>query len=236
MKIVKISIISIFCLLLILAGGFYVWTQFYYEATEDALAFVNEQEGPYLVFGDESATTGVVFYQGAKVEAAAYSYLGAELAKEGYFVVIPQLPLNLAILGFNEAQSIMEQYDQVENWYLGGHSLGGAMASRFAYLNEQLVEGIIYLASYPADDFSQSNIPKLSIYGEVDQIATLETMETKRELFSPNTTWSMIEGGNHANFGMYGPQKGDNEGLMPASEQRDETVATILNWLDQQQN
>ena len=60
------------------------------------------------------------FYQGAKVEAEAYSYLGEALAKDGHFVVMPKLPLNLAIFGINEVDSVIEQYPEVQNGMLRG--------------------------------------------------------------------------------------------------------------------
>jgi len=36
-----------------------------------------------------------------------------------------------------------------------------------------------------------------------------------------------IEGGNHAQFGSYGPQPGDNEATISAQEQLDQTVEAI---------
>ncbi len=38
----------------------------------------------YIAFGEKDAKIGVIFYQGAKVEAEAYSYLGEALAKDGH--------------------------------------------------------------------------------------------------------------------------------------------------------
>ena len=37
----------------------------------------------------------------------------------------------------------------------------------------------------------------------------------------------MIKGGNHAQFGSYGAQKGDRRALIPAEEQVEETVLAI---------
>ncbi len=37
----------------------------------------------------------------------------------------------------------------------------------------------------------------------------------------------VIEGGNHAQFGSYGPQQGDGEPLVSAEEQVEETVTAI---------
>lgn len=107
----------------------------------------------------------------------------------------------------------------------------GAMISKYAFQHEDKVDGIIFLGSYPADDFSMKAIPMLSIYGEVDALATVEKIEDNKKFMSKNTTMHMIKGGNHAHFGMYGEQKGDNASLITPKAQRDETVKVIEEWL-----
>lgn len=144
---------------------------------------------------------------------------------------MPKLPLNLAILGINAVDSVIEQYPEVQKWYVAGHSMGGAMISKYAFQHEDKVDGIIFLGSYPADDFSTKSIPMLSIYGEVDALATVEKIESNKKLMSKNTAMHMIKGGNHAHFGMYGEQKGDNASLITSKAQRDETVKVIEEWL-----
>lgn len=211
---------------------FFVWSQFTYKPTKEALSLVDDKKDEdNVVFGEKDAKVGVIFYQGAKVEAEAYSYLGEALAKDGHFVVMPKLPLNLAILGINAVDSVIEQYPEVQEWYVAGHSMGGAMISKYAFQHEDKVDGIIFLGSYPADDFSTKSIPMLSIYGEVDALATVEKIENNKKLMSKNTTMHMIKGGNHAHFGMYGEQKGDNASLITSKAQQDETVKVIEEWL-----
>lgn len=228
-KIVLCSLLGIF-----MVGGitFLSWSQFTYKPTKEALSLVdNKKDEENIVFGQKDAKIGVVFYQGAKVEVESYSYLGEALAKDGHFVVMPKLPLNLAILGTNVVDSVIEKYPEVQKWYVAGHSMGGAMISRYAFQHEEKVDGIILLGSYPADDFSTKLIPMLSIYGEVDGLATVEKIKNSKKLLSKNATMHMIKGGNHANFGMYGEQKGDNASLITPKAQQDETVKVIEQWL-----
>ncbi|UOK44342.1 alpha/beta hydrolase [Bacillus tropicus] len=231
-KWMKIVLYSLLGILLIGSISFFVWSQFSYKPTKEALSLVDDKKGEdYIVFGEKDAKIGFIFYQGAKVEAEAYSYLGEALAKDGYFVVMPKLPLNLAILGINEVDSVIEKYPEVQKWYVAGHSMGGAMISKYAFQHEEKVDGIIFLGSYPADDFSTKSIPMLSIYGEVDALATVEKIDNNKKLMSKNTTMHMIKGGNHAHFGMYGEQKGDNASLITPKAQRDETVKVMEEWL-----
>lgn len=228
----KIVLYSLLGILLIGSISFFVWSQLSYKPTKEALSLVDEQKDEdYIAFGEKGAKIGVIFYQGAKVEAEAYSYLGEALAKDGHFVVMPKLPLNLAILGINEVDSVIEKYPEVQKWYVAGHSMGGAMISKYAFQHEEKVDGIIFLGSYPADDFSTKSIPMLSIYGEVDALATVEKIENNKKFMSKNTTMHMIKGGNHAHFGMYGEQKGDNASLITPKAQRDETVKVMEEWL-----
>ncbi|MDA1808763.1 alpha/beta hydrolase [Bacillus sp. HSTU-bmb18] len=231
-KWMKIVLYSLLGILLMGSISFFVWSQFSYKPTKEALLLIEDKKDEdHIVFGEKDAKIGVVFYQGAKVEAEAYSYLGEALAKDGHFVVMPKLPLNLAILGINEVDSVIEQYPEVQKWYVAGHSMGGAMISKYAFQHEDKVDGIIFLGSYPADDFSTKSIPMLSIYGEVDALATVEKIENNKKLMSKNTTMHMIKGGNHAHFGMYGEQKGDNASLITSKAQRDETVKVMEEWL-----
>ncbi|MEG7967519.1 alpha/beta hydrolase [Bacillus cereus group sp. Sample30] len=231
-KWIKIILYSLLGILLMGSISFFVWSQFSYKPTKEALLLIEDKKGEdHIVFGEKDAKIGVIFYQGAKVEAEAYSYLGEALAKDGHFVVMPKLPLNLAILGINEVDSVIEQYPEVQKWYVAGHSMGGAMISKYAFQHEDKVDGIIFLGSYPADDFSTKSIPMLSIYGEVDALATVEKIENNKKLMSKNTTMHMIKGGNHAHFGMYGEQKGDNASLITSKAQRDETVKVMEEWL-----
>ncbi|GAB6438446.1 MULTISPECIES: alpha/beta hydrolase [Bacillus] len=231
-KWMKIVLYSLLGILLMGSITFFVWSQFTYKPTKEALSLVEgKKDEDHIVFGEKEAKIGIIFYQGAKVEVEAYSYLGESLAKDGYFVVMPKLPLNLAILGINAVDSVMEQYPEVQKWYVAGHSMGGAMISKYAFQHEDKVDGIIFLGSYPADDFSTKSIPMLSIYGEIDALATVEKIENNKKLMSKNTTMHMIKGGNHAHFGMYGEQKGDNASLITAKAQRDETVKVIEQWL-----
>jgi hypothetical protein len=41
----------------------------------------------------------------------------------------------------------------------------------------------------------------------------------------------VLEGGNHAQFGSYGPQRGDGTATLSASEQQERTRAALREWL-----
>lgn len=180
-----------------------------------------------------AVTTGFILYPGGKVEPAAYAPLAREIAAAGYQVVIVSMPFNLAVLNPDAAAGVIVAYPEIKRWLVGGHSLGGAMAARFARTHPDLIQGLILWAAYPdaADNLSQSGLKVVSIYGTRDGLATPAKIEASRPLLPPDTTWVAIEGGNHAQFGHYGPQAGDNPPLVSAEEQQARIVAATVDLL-----
>jgi hypothetical protein len=152
------------------------------------------------------------------------------LAAEGYPVAIVPMPLDLAILAPDRAAAVMAAFPKVAHWVIGGHSLGGAMAARFAHQNLDAVQGLVLWASYPADgdDLSESDLAVSSIYGTLDGLAAEDKIAASRLLLPPDVSWVPIEGGNHAQFGWYGPQDGDSKAAFGQPEQQTQVVAAAL--------
>ena len=164
--------------------------------------------------------------------------MAREIAADGYLVVIVPMPLRLAFFGLGRAGQVMESYPYVDHWAIGGHSLGGAMASRYAYEHLSDVDGLVLWASYPADsdDLSNSSLAVLSVYGTLDGLATVADIEASRPLLPPSTLWVPVEGGNHAQFGWYGDQGGDNAADVSRLEQQTTIVEATLRVLVQIDN
>ena len=99
----------------------------------------------------KEATKGFILYPGAKVDAKAYAPLCKAIAENGYEVIILDMPLNFAMLAPNKAEKVIKEHDHIKSWVVGGHSLGGVVASRFAAKNKN-VDGVVLLASYPSND------------------------------------------------------------------------------------
>jgi len=167
------------------------------------------------------------------VDPRAYASTARGLAEDGYLVVIVPMPLDLAFFAPGRAAEVMAAFPGIKNWAIGGHSLGGAMAANFARNNRDAVHGLVLWAAYPAssDDLSSSQLGVSSIYGTRDGLATLDKIEASRPLLPPDTQWIAIEGGNHAQFGWYGPQSGDNEATISREEQQAQIVAATLQIL-----
>ncbi|MDX1416408.1 MAG: alpha/beta fold hydrolase [Candidatus Promineifilaceae bacterium] len=223
--------------------GFVIWAVSGPEATAEAqLALnsnseVNVQDNEWLVFQPQAAaaTTGLIFYPGGRVDPAAYAPLAREIAAAGYRVVITPMPLNFAFLAPERALEVMAAFPEISHWVVGGHSLGGAMAANFAGSHPDRVDGLVLWAAYPAqaDDLSAQDLLVSSIYGSADGLATQEEIDGSRPLLPPQTSWVAIEGGNHAQFGSYGPQAGDNPAAISAEEQQEQIVAATVSLLNE---
>lgn len=229
-------VLSILALLIIAMISFVVYAQFDYGPSEVLTENVDlsavESDGEGLIFQPESPNgKGVILYQGAKVQKEAYAYLAQSLREQGFVVSIPQLPLNFGILGSGTAGAVIEEHPEVEEWFVGGHSLGGVAASFYAEDPSPKLAGLFFLGSYPASDFSESELPMLSIYGELDGLSTIDSIDESRELLPDDSVFVDIEGGNHAQFGLYGEQKGDNPAEITPIEQQDQVVDSLTEWM-----
>jgi hypothetical protein len=230
--------------LVLLAGGvFVVWASMGRDPQPAALAALRSGEevvvetDPWLVFRPVGTlpATGLILYPGGRVDARAYAVPARAIAAEGYLVVVVPMPLNLAVLGSGRAADVMTAFPQVERWAVGGHSLGGAMAARFADRQLTRVEGLVLWASYPAEgnDLSASGLAVASIYGTRDGVADPEAIRGAHPLLPRDARWVAIEGGNHAQFGDYGSQSGDNPPAISREVQQSRVVSATVGLLRQ---
>jgi dienelactone hydrolase len=229
---------------LLITGGFVVWAESTprpMPQTLEALEASPQSDGvvvtsrQWLVLrpADAEPTTGFVFYPGGRVDARSYAPAARDIAAEGYLVVIVPMPLNLAFFAPERAQSVIAAYPYVTHWAIGGHSLGGAMAARFAHQHPSAVGGLVLWAAYPAEsnDLADRDLAVASIYGTLDGLATVEKVHRSRPLLPLDTRWVAIDGGNHAQFGWYGPQRGDNPATISRGTQQQMTVAETVQLL-----
>lgn len=210
------------------AGDYYRADERAMEALAGSDTVTVEQTGDLTVFVPERAEAGLIFYPGGKVEHTAYAPLLRKLAEEDILCVLVRMPLNLAVLDMDAAEGIPEQFPEVERWYIGGHSLGGSMAASWAADNAQTFDGLILLAAYSTADLTGTELDVLSIYGSEDQVLNLKKYEKYIVNLPENACEWVIYGGNHAQFGSYGPQEGDGEATVSGEEQLASAVQEIL--------
>lgn len=191
--------------------------------------------GFYPVNFEKEKQPGILFYQGAKVGAEAYSVLGSKLAEKGVPFIVAKMPVRFAIFDANKAIKLYEELNLDSNWAIGGHSLGGSMASKVVYENPKQFSSLILLASYPAKSnaLNDYQIKVLSLWASRDALVTKEKVEAHKKYLPSNTKYIEIKGGNHAQFGSYGEQKGDNKADIEGLKQIDIVVEEIIKMLNQ---
>ncbi|MDN4526008.1 alpha/beta hydrolase [Fictibacillus fluitans] len=240
-KKLRFVLVIVVVVLIVYAGGFLIWSQQTFKPTAQLNQLINikqevQHKGDLYIYKPKSQEMkdGIIFYPGAKVEPEAYSYWAKKLSDEGYLVIIPEMPLNLALLGKNKAEDAMKLYPSIKKWYLGGHSLGGPASAGYSLEHQNKVKGLIFLGSYTTEssDLSKAKFPLLSITGERDGLSTPTKIKANKKFNPAESTYHEIKGGNHAQFGMYGTQTGDKTAKISNREQQDEIVKTILSWLN----
>lgn len=196
----------------------------------DALVSVSTVRGT-VFFDGPGETDALIFYPGARVEETAYAPLLRTLASSGVDCFAVKMPFGYAFLGVNRAKKVMKRYDY-ERFFLAGHSLGGAMAARFAAKHRKTLDGLILLGAYSANNLTKAEFPVLYIYGTNDEILTRKKLDKGLQKSAEDTRVIELEGGNHANFGSYGKQKGDGKAKLSAKKQVSQTAGEILRLIE----
>ena len=225
-----IRIVVFVVLFVALSGTALEWyaSNYYLAKTYNVQNGMMEETEDYIIYGDTKSAVGLIFYPGAKVDEAAYAPILDALAEDGICCVVVKMPYHMAIFDTNAATDVRENLSDVKQWYIGGHSMGGAMAAGYAAEHEDELAGVILLAAYPTRELTE--LPVLSIYGSEDGVLNLKKYEDSIT-DAKNLTERVIEGGNHAGFGNYGEQKGDKTAEIMRDEQWQETVDYIWNFI-----
>ena len=222
-------LIVLAAVLVFLAVAFFSYINDYRHADETARSLLQNnpsirQEGDLTILtpdAENETGRGLIFYPGGKVEDIAYLPLLEQLREHGITVVLVKMPFRLAVFDSNAADKVYNAVPGVSRWYIGGHSLGGAMASSYVAGKEERLSGLILLGAYPVND---SPIPTLCIYGSED------LMLDKTKLAGVTNVLELT-GGNHAQFGNYGTQQGDGVATISREEQQTKAAAAMLAFL-----
>ena len=227
----KWCVAPVFLLLLII--GFLVFSLFYYRADETALCSMQSDETVSVtettygwLFDGPSENAALIFYPGAKVEETAYAPLLHLLAAQGVDVCLVRVPLHFAFFAPNAARAVQKTHNYMD-WYVGGHSLGGVVAAWNAADHPEDYSGTILLASYPIRKLPNTQA-EILVVGSEDGVISWRHMESGRAYASEHYFEYILEGGNHAQFGSYGAQRGDGTATIAAEEQIRETVDFII--------
>ncbi len=203
-----------------------------------------EETSRFLSFRPNASSqpVGLIFFPGGMVQPEAYAPMARTIAEQGYNVFIVKLPFGSAPLEsqeaevINQALEIMSSNESIQYWVVGGHSRGAAIASRFAHKYGEVFDSLILIGtSHPKEqafDLSNSTLAVTKIYSSNDGLASMAEVEANAIYLPANTTWVLIDGGNHAQFGYYGSQLGDSTATINRKQQQELMVEAILTALN----
>ena len=210
----------------------------YYRADETAIAALQSDDsvtvtktGYGYFFDGPSEDSALIFYPGANVEETAYAPLMHSLAAEGLDTCLVKMPLRLAIFGVNAADNVQKPHSFTK-WYIGGHSLGGAIASSYAADHADTMTGLILLAAYPTAMIPDT-MTEIQLLGSEDGVINRNRLRDADAYAPENLVRFIIQGGNHAQFGSYGEQDGDGAATISPEEQIRQTAHVIISVLSQ---
>lgn len=194
----------------------------------------------YDHFGPEAGPP-VVLIQGGKVERHRYHWLAEILGDEGYSVLVPQYPRDLAIYGTERTHRSLVEARELglvndEPAILVGHSLGGTVgAYQWVDYPEDYAE-LVMLASWPARRLDVSRDERvLELVGSEDG-EPISTFEERTEGFT-DLTFHVIDGMTHYDWTDGTTDREINKqgttSTRPMDETRAEAVDLLLTWLDE---
>lgn len=192
-------------------------------------------QDPWLAFSPAQGapSTGFIFYPGGRINPKGYASLMNAIASEGYLVVIPEMPINMAVFNANVADEIIAHYPDIKHWVIGGHSVGGTMAAQYTAQNPEVIKGLAIWASYPADnaDTSEFDIPVISIYGSREERVNDASIGERKHLLPEDTLYIRIEGGDHHQFGAYEINPEEHLATISRASQHQQIIQATLELL-----
>jgi hypothetical protein len=227
---------------LTLGIGFTVWMFYSYQSKgvdqsvfkSSSTVEVAENKDLYSFTPTHSYQNVFIFYPGALVDPEAYVPLCRKIADNGCKALLIKMPWRLAQLGYKKPIELNLFADTTKQYILAGHSQGGKMAAQFVYENPALIGKLILIATtHPRDiDLSKAVIPIMKIYGSEDGVADSEAVNKNKPRLPAATKYVLIKGANHAQFGYYGFQLGDNKAGITREEQQQITLNNILSFIN----
>jgi predicted esterase len=195
---------------------------------------------PWITFSPAqiTPTTGFIFYPGGRIDPRGYAPLMREIASEGYLIVVPGMPLNMAPFDANAADDIQAYFPEIQHWVIGGHSVGGTMAAQFTDNHPGKIDGLVIWASYPANnvDLTELPLPVTLIYGSLDPRVNAISVAERQALLPPHSHYVPIEGGDHHQFGSYEISSEEQHATISQNAQHRQIIESTLALLSEVQH
>lgn len=209
--------------------------------SDGTLTVTVQRDRIFFVPRDVAAAKRValVFIPGGLVDPTAYVPVVRAIAATGVRSALVEMPWRAAMTETARTElwrRIVEAYNTLGPdlpLIVAGHSRGAAMAAHFAHEHPTLLRGLILIGTtHPRDqDLSGAPYPVLKILGSRDCVASAAGARENAAKLPIATTWTVIEGANHAQFGYYGSQINDCRAEISRAEQQQQLIAAVTAFL-----
>jgi dienelactone hydrolase len=243
-KFLKYTLGGLLALVIVAGAGSWIWAQVSLaKPTDAAMAAMQSddgvivEQGDFLTFRPASgqAETGVIFYPGASCDIRGYAPVLRRIAERGYLVVDVQMPFNYSIYAPDRADAVRQAFPDIRRWVIMGHSMGGAMAGRYAANHQDELAGLILWDSYPpaSSSLADSRLPVWHIHRATPDGRPPAKFTEMQGLFPVSSTWVPVPGGVHMYFGSFdgGSYVEQWEPTISREAQHDIVVTGTLNAL-----
>ncbi len=219
---IKIGLSLVFIVTLLVIS-LWIYSSFSYEPSDEMYDYIDmldmdqiviEENTFSITYTNNQPLRHIIIIPGGLVSPDSYKFLASILALSNNNVTIVKPLFNLAILSPNQAaRYIDEDLDNV----IVGHSLGGVVASMVAAKHDD-ISTVILLGSYSTVDLTDKNV--LLITASNDLVLDQENFDNSQINYNDQVEIVIIDGGNHAGFGFYGPQSSDGEATITTQTQQ----------------
>ncbi len=204
----------------------------------DGLSPAEPDDNIYYVFVPKGTVPrdAFIILPGGNCDPKAYAPAAHAIAAKRYLTVIVPMPNCVAMSGYRRADKIIEDFEEIENWVIGGHSVGGTAACIYAqkYSN---IDGVVIWASLSPGGLEDTDMKVLTVYGSRDGRVGPEDVLANAGALPADTIFKEIEGGNHTQFGYFDTtpdlyMTDDNAATITLEKQQEIIVQVTVDFLN----
>jgi len=204
----------------------------------DGLSPAEPDDNIYYVFVPQGTVPrdAFIIFPGGNCDPKAYAPAAHAIAAKRYLTVILPVPNCVAMGGLGRADKIIEDFEEIENWVIGGHSVGGTAACFYA-ANHSNIDGVVIWASLSPGGLEDTDMKVLTLYGSRDGRVGPEDVLANAAALPADTIFKEIKGGNHTQFGYFDTtpdlyMTSDNAATITLDEQQEIIVRETTDFLN----
>ena len=215
---------------------------FYRGATERAKDALTSTDSVQVDLGHHRAAfipkspqkKGVIIYPGA-VEHLAYACVGKGIAEKGYLAAVANTPLNVFGGNHDRASKIIQEFQDIDQWILVGHSFGGLIIDDYARRHpaQKKLGGLVYWGAFPVMNQSENDhLRMLVLRGTQEAMLEKYNGYNYKKNMPPHSPIQIIQGANHSYYADYGLSARDGKAEITREAQQEEVIRLTLAFLE----